>query len=220
MKSDSVLQRDVEAELAWTPDVDETDIAVRVRDGVVALAGYVPSYPQKYRAEAAVKRLAGVKAVANDISVRIPLGGTRTDPEIARDIVAQLQLEIPDDWESIKPLVHEGRVTLEGHLERHFEREIAEGVARRVPGVVSVRNSIALRPRTPGLAAAEIKRGIEEAFRRSAALDAQSVSVETDGSQVTLRGEVRSWSEHDQAQKTAWSAPGVTSVRNEITVRT
>lgn len=220
MKPDSVLQRDVEAELAWVAEVDETDIAVKVRDGVVALAGYVPSYPQKYRAESAVKRVAGVKAVANDLSVRIPLGGARTDPEIARDILARLQIELPLEWENVKPLVHEGRVTLDGRLERHFEREIAEGVARRVPGVVSVRNSIALKPRTPGLAATEIKRGIEEAFRRSAALDAQSVTVETDGSQVTLRGEVRSWSEHDQAQKTAWSAPGVTSVHNEITVRT
>jgi osmotically-inducible protein OsmY len=220
MKPDSALREDVEAELEWTRDVDQTDIAVKVHDGIVALNGYVPSYHQKYRAEAAAKRVSGVKAVANDLAVRLPLGSTRTDPEIARDVVAALQSALPASADSVKPIVHEGRVALEGTLEWHFERDRAEKAARRVRGVVSVRNSIALRTHTPSPAAPDIKRGIEDAFRRNALIDAQSVRVEAQGSEVILRGEVRSWSEHDQAEQTAWTSPGVVSVKNEITIRT
>jgi len=217
MRADSDTQRDVEAELRWAPEVDHTDIAAKVNGGVVTLTGYVPSYAEKFRAEAAAKRVAGVLAVANDIEVRLPTTSTATDPEIARDAVAALRSELPLSWEKIRPLVHEGRVALEGTVEWHDQRERAESAVRRVNGVVSVRNSIRLEPRvTP----ADIREKIEEAFRRSAAIDAQQVRVEARGSEVTLRGEVRSWSERDQAQATAWAAPGVTNVRNELTVRT
>jgi osmotically-inducible protein OsmY len=220
MKSNSVLREDVEAELEWTRDVDDTDIAVKVHDGVVTLMGYVPSYHQKYRAEAAAKRVSGVTAVANDLAVRLPLGSLRTDSEIARDVITALHTALPASWSGVKPLVHEGHVALEGTLEWHFERDRAEKTVRRVPGVISVRNSISLRTRTPSPAAAEIKHGIEEAFRRNAIIDALSVRVEAQGSEVTLRGQVRSWSEHDQAEQTAWASPGVLNVKNEITVRT
>lgn len=220
MKPDDVLRRDVEAELEWAADLDETDIAVKVHSGVVTLAGYVPSTYQKYRAEVAVKRVAGVAGVANDLAVRLPAAGTRTDPEIVRDVLAQLKIALPASSGAVKPLVHEGHVTLEGTLGWHFERERAEQAARGVLGVVSVRNSITLKPRTPAVTAAEIKRGIEAAFRRNALIDAQSVRVDAAGSEVVLRGEVRSWSERDQAQQAAWSAPGVDNVRNELTVRT
>ena len=217
MKTDSEIRRDVEAELQWWPDIDETDIAVKVNGGVVTLTGYVPTLPERYRAEAAVKRVAGVSAVANDLAVRVPLGGRPTDPEIARGAVAALQRVLPRVAENIKALVHEGHVALEGTLEWQFERERAERSVRGVHGVISVRNSIRLEPR---LSATELKRQIEDAFRRSATVDAQQITVETRGAEVTLRGEVRSWTEHDEAQRTAWSAPGVRSVRNEITVRT
>lgn len=220
MKLDDSLQRDVQAELRWVPALDDTDIAVKVTDGVVTLTGFVPDFHQKYRAEAAVKRLAGVTAVANDLAVRLPLGRTRTDPEIARDVVAELKGALPASWQNIKALVHEGRVSLDGVLEWHFERERAEKVARRTAGVVSVRNSIALKPHSPSVTASEIRRGIEEAFRRNAIIDARLVNVDTVGSEVTLRGEVRSWAEHDQAQQAAWSAPGVMNVKNELRIRT
>jgi osmotically-inducible protein OsmY len=217
MKTDSETRRDVEAELHWSPDIDQTDIAVKVSGGVVTLAGYVPTYADKYRAEAAVKRVAGVSAVANDLAVRVPLGGMPTDPEIARGAVAALKRTLPQFAEDITALVHEGHVALEGIVEWHFQRERAERVVREVPGVISVRNSIRLKPR---LTPTEIKHRIEQAFQRSAAVDAQHVIVETRGAEVTLRGEVRSWAERDEAQRTAWSAPGVVDVRNELAVRT
>jgi osmotically-inducible protein OsmY len=217
MRADIEIKRDVEAELQWTPDIDETDIAVKVNDGIVALAGYVGSSFEKYRAEAAVKRIAGVRAVANDLAVRAPKGGMPTDPEIARNAVAALKAALPLVWEDIKPLVHEGHVGLEGTVRWHYERESAEAAVRQVPGVVSVRNSIGLKPR---IFTAEIKREIEEAYRRNAVLDAEGITVDARGGEVTLRGEVRSWAEHDQAQQIAWSAPGVNSVRNELAIRT
>ena len=217
MKTDAEIKRDVEAELKWSPEVDETDIAATVREGVVALSGYAKSYFEKYRAEAAVKRIAGVRAVANDLAVRAPLGGTPPDPEIARNVVAALRAELPLIWENIKPLVHEGHVGLEGTVEWHYERESAEAAVHRVPGVASVRNSIRLKPR---VFVGEIKHKIEEAFRRNAIIDAQGITVDAQGGEITLRGEVRSWAEHDQAQQMAWAAPGVTQVKNELTIRT
>src|SRR5579862_632706 len=216
MRADSDIERDVKAELKWAPDVWETDIAVKATDGVVTLTGYAANAHEKYRAEAAAKRVAGVTAVANDLAVRAPLGGMPTDPEIARDAVSALKLELPLLWESIKPIVKEGHVALEGTVEWNDQRELAEAAVRRLRGVVSVRNSISLKPR---VAPTEIKHRIEEAFRRSAIIDAGKVMVDARGSEVTLRGEVRSWAERDQAQQTAWAAPGVLMVKNEITVR-
>lgn len=217
MRPDPDIKRDVEAELKWAPDVSETDIAVKVTGGVVTLTGYAASAHEKYRAEAAVKRVRGVAAVANDLGVRAPLGGMPTDPEIARDAVAALKIELPTIWEEIRPIVKGGHVALEGMVEWHNQRERAEAAVRRLRGVLSVRNSISLKPR---LATGEIKHRIEEAFRRSAILDAKKVIVDANGSEIVLRGEVRSWAERDQAQATAWAAPGVLTVKNEISVRT
>jgi osmotically-inducible protein OsmY len=216
MRADSDIKRDVEAELKWAPDVCETDIAAKVTSGVVTLTGYAVSVYEKYRAEVAAKRVAGVTAVANDLAVRAPLGGMPTDPEIARDAVAALKLELPVVWENIKPIVKQGHIVLEGMVDWHDQRERAEAAMRHLRGVLSVRNSIALKPR---VAPFEIKQSIEDAFRRNAIIDARKVAVDASGSEVTLRGEVRSWAERDQAQATAWAAPGVLAVRNEITVR-
>lgn len=216
MRADSDIKRDVEAELEWAPEVNQTDIAVKVGSGVVTLTGYASSAFEKYRAEAAVKRVAGVAAVANDLAVRTPLGGRPTDPEIARDALAALKIELPLCWESVRPVVKEGHVGLEGTVEWHHERERAEAAVRRLRGVVSVRNSISLKPRTVPI---RIKQRIEEAFRRNALIDASHISVDAAGSDITLRGEVRSWAERDEAQQAAWAAPGVARVHNEITVR-
>lgn len=217
MRADSDIERDVKAELEWAPDVRETDIAVKVASGIVTLTGYAASAHEKFLAEAAVKRVTGVTAVANDLAVRAPLDGMPTDREIARAAVAALKLELPLVWESIKLIVKDGHIALEGTVEWHDQRERAEAAVRRLASVLSVHNSIGLKPR---VAPFEIKHRIEEAFRRNAIIDAQKVSVDASGSEVTLRGEVRSWAERDQAQQTAWAAPGVLTVKNALTVRT
>ena len=214
MKTDSDIKRDVEAELKWSPDLDEKDIAIKVNSGEVTLSGYARSYFEKYQAEGAVKRVKGVAAVANDLEVRPHTGAT--DPEIARAAIAAIKFELPLAWESIKPVVRQGQVTLEGTVEWHYQREGAENAVRRLNGVVSVFNSIVVKPRVE---AKDIKHNIENAFRRIAQIDADHIKVDTRGSDVTLRGEVRSWAERDQAQWTAWSAPGVTNVTNELTIR-
>ena len=216
MKSDIDIKKDVEAELKWSPDVDETDIAVKVTSGEVTLSGYARSYFEKVQAETAVKRIKGVVAVANDLEVGA-FSGTPTDPEIARAAIAALKYALPWTWENIKPVVQRGWIALEGTLEWQYQREQAERAVRFLSGVIGVVNGIRLAPK---VAAQDVKRKIEDAFRRIAQIDAAHITVDAQGSDVTLRGEVRSWAERDQAQQSAWSAPGVVKVINELTVRT
>ena len=217
MKLDSEIRRDVEDELRWSPDVDETDVAVNVNDGVVTLTGFVRSYFEKYRAEDAIKRVTGVAAVANDIHVRQPSGDGLEDPDIAHTAVTAIRAEMPLIADNVRVLVHNSHVTLEGAVEWNFQRERVEGVVRRLRGVTSLSNMIAIEPR---IQPTKIKHMIEDAFRRSAEVDASHISVRADGGTVTLSGKVRTWSERTQAQQTAWSAPGVRAVNNEITIAT
>src|SRR6201994_2510142 len=154
MKSDSDIKRDVEAELKWDPDIDATDIAVAVKDGVVTLSGFVKSYTHKWQAESDAKRVAGVTAVANDLEVRLPTGSERPDPEIARDAVAALHTELPYSSQNMKVVVNDGWVTLEGSGEWNYQRTRAEDAVRRVRGVKGVTNMIVLKPKA---APAEIK---------------------------------------------------------------
>jgi osmotically-inducible protein OsmY len=215
MRSDSDIRRDVEDELRWDPEIDPTDIAVSVHNGVVTLAGFVRSYIEKYQAEADAKRVAGVVAVANDLEVRLPDIDERPDPEIARDALARIKDELPYAWEKIRVVVKHGWLTLEGEVEWNYQRDRAEAAVRRVRGVKGVTNSIEVKPR---VAPAEIRRKIEEALRRAAEIDASHVTVETNGSEVILRGTVRSWAERQEAERAAWGAPGVAKVDNRIIV--
>jgi len=215
MKSDADIKYDAEAELKWDPQVDETDIAVKVNGGAVTLSGYARNYFERHQAEQTAKRVAGVLAVANDIQVRLGYIAKSTDPEIAREAIAALKSELPISWDKIKVLVDNGHVRLEGKVEWNFQREQAEAILRRVSGVVGLRNHITVLPTVkPG----DIKVKIEEAFRRSAEVDASHVTVDANGSEVTLSGEVRTWAERQQAQQSAWSAPGVTTVTNNLRV--
>lgn len=215
MKSDTEIKRDVENELKWDPDVDASDIGIAVKDAVVTLTGFVRSFSQKWDAERAVKRVAGVAGIANSIEVRLPLINERPDPEIARDAVNALRSELPYSAQFITVTVKSGWATLEGNVEWNYQRERAESAVRRVRGLRGVSNLISLKP---AVKPEEVKHQIEEAFKRSAAVDAKNVMVEADGGEVTLRGTVRSWAERQEAERTAWRAPGVTKVDNRIIV--
>lgn len=215
MKTDSEIERDVKDELNWNPDLDATDIAISVKKGVVTLAGFVKSFIDKYEAEAAVKRVSGVIAVANDLEVRLPSLDERPDPEIARDAAAALKSQLPFSYDKIKVVVKNGWITLEGKVEWQYQRSTAENAVRRIKGVKGVTNSVTLKPTAEP---SEIKRKIQEAFRRSAEVDANRINVDADGSVVTLKGTVRSWIERDEAERAAWAAPGVTSVVDQIVV--
>jgi osmotically-inducible protein OsmY len=216
MRSDRDIERDVKDELQWRPDLDATDIAVSVKNGVVALTGFVHSYVDKYEAEAATKRVAGVVGVANDIEVRLRSIDKKTDPEIAREAVAAIKSQLPYSWDNIKVIVKDGWVHLEGEEEWQFQRDIAEQAVCRLQGVKGVSNLIKLKPQAQP---SEIKRKIQEAFTRNAELDANRVVVEANGSEVILKGTVRSWAELQEAERVAWSAPGVVKVENRIVVR-
>lgn len=215
MATDSDIKRDVEAELRWDPDIDASDIAVAVKDGVVTLTGFVRSYSQKYEAERGVKKIKGVRGVANDIEVKLPSLNERADPEIARDAVAAIKRELPYSGEHIQVIARNGWLTLEGEVEWKFQSERAEEVVRRVRGLKGVTNLIHLKARaTP----TEVKQRIEQALKRSAEIDAQKITVETVGGEVTLRGTVHSWAERREAERAAWKAPGVVRVENKIIV--
>ena len=215
MRPDRDIERDVKDEMQWDPDLDATDIAVTVKDGVVTLAGFARSYTDKFEAEAAAKRVAGVVGVANDIEVRLPSVDERPDPDIARDAVAAIKSQLPISSERIKVVVKNGWVTLEGQVEWQYQKNTAENAVRRIKGVKGVSNMITLRPRAEP---SEIKRKIMDAFKRNAEIDANRIVVETSGSEVILKGTVRSWIEREEAERVAWSAPGVTKVEDRIVV--
>jgi osmotically-inducible protein OsmY len=214
MKPDSDIKRDVEYELHWDADIDATDIGVAVKDKVVTLAGIVRSYAHKLAAERDAKRVVGVLAVANDIEVKLPDLG-RTDPEIARDAVAALKVQVPHFNDAIKVIVKDGCIDLDGETEWNYQRRRAEDAVRRIKGVKSVNNLILIHPK---LSPVDIRSKIEDALKRNAELDASHITIETNGNEVILKGEVHAWVEREEAERAAWMAPGVANVLNEITI--
>jgi osmotically-inducible protein OsmY len=216
MISDKAIKKNVEDELQWDPDIKTTDVAVSVKNGVVALSGFVSNYAQKFQAEADVKRVVGVSGVANDIEVRLPSSDKRPDPEIARNAVSALQTQLPNSYGNIKVVVRDGWITLEGAMEWQYQRERAEAAVRRLQGVNGVINSIQVKPSASPI---EVKRKIEEAFKRSAEIDANRIVVEAYDGEVILKGTVHTWFERKEAERAAWSAPGVTKVQDKISIQ-
>lgn len=217
LKPDSDIERMVEYELEWDPAIDAKNIAVQVKDSVATLAGFTKSYTDKYTAERVTKRVVGVKAVANDIEVKLPGGTERADPDIARDTIEVLQRDLPFASEKLKSVVRDGWIILEGNVEWDYQRRSAESAVRNIRGVKGVTNSIEIKPQA---SPADVKLKIEQAFKRTAEVDAHRIRVEADGGLVTLRGRVRSWAEKEEAGRTAWRGAGVTDVRNRIEVDT
>jgi osmotically-inducible protein OsmY len=216
MKTDTEIRRDVEVELQWDPSIDDRKIGVIVSDGVVTLTGEVPHYSGKWAAEDIVKRVGGVRAIANELQVKIPSTGMRNDTDIAEAAANALRWHVATVSAQIKPVVKEGWITLTGKVQWGFQKTAAENAVRHLMGVKGVSNEIHV---TTAVKAADVKQKIEEAFKRHAILDASGIEVKVDSSTVTLKGHVQTWQEREDAARAAWAAPGVINVDNRLALQ-
>jgi osmotically-inducible protein OsmY len=215
MISDHKLRQDVMDELDFEPSLDAAHIGVGVRDGIVTLTGFVSSYAEKVATERATRRVFGVRAIAQEIEVRLPSDKRTADEEIAKRAVDILKwrVGVPADQITIK--VEKGIVTLDGEVDWEYQRKQAGEAVHALNGVMAVSNLIHIHARPQVY---EIKQKIENALRRSAELDASHVTVRADGGKVILGGKVHAWYERDLAEQAAWSAPGVTEVLDRIEI--
>jgi len=215
MKSDIQLQKDVAAELSWTPSVDSTQIGVEVKDGIVTLTGHVGTYAEKWEAEHAAQRVAGLLALTVEIEVRLPGPSKRTDVDIARSVenVMQWATDLPSDH--VKVMVENSWITLTGEVDWDYQRQAAANAVRHLMGVRGVSCNIAIKPRVGSTA---VKSDIEAALKRRATADAQNIDVEVHGTDVTLSGTASSWSERELAARSAYGTAGVRNVVNNIAV--
>jgi osmotically-inducible protein OsmY len=215
MKTNMQLRRDVMEELQYDPSVDAAAIGVIAKDGVVTLSGTVKSYAEKWAASRAAERVSGVKGVADEMEVRLPDIHLRTDQDIARAAVNALEWDVMVPTERVKVKVEHGFVTLEGTVDYKYQEIASVDAIRNLAGVKGITNLIRVKAL---VTASGVKTKIEGAFRRAAELDAQRIKVDVSDSKVTLHGTVHSWAERSEAERAAWSAPGVTQVEDDLIV--
>jgi osmotically-inducible protein OsmY len=217
MKSDSQLQHDVLHELRWDPRVGDVEIGIAVKDGVVTLSGYVDTYAQRTAAERAVQRVGGVRAVAEELKVRLPDNLERPDSDIAHQVARALSWhsEVPGD--QVKARVENGWVWLEGQVDWEFQRQAAERAVRYLAGVRGVTSAVRIRKHATSR---DVAKQIKTALHRGVEADARSIAIETRGGRVTLRGTVRSLAERKDAERAAWGTQGVTAVEDRLVVVT
>jgi osmotically-inducible protein OsmY len=216
MKTDLQLQRDVLDELKFEPSIREAEIGIAAKGGVVTLTGFVDSYAQKFSAERTAERVGGVKAVADEIKVKLPGAHQRSDTDIAHATVNALRwdVQVPDD--RIKATIEDGWIALEGDVEWQYQKWAAEGAVRNLTGVKGVTNLIAVKPKKAS--SYEVGQKIKDSMRRHAERDADRITIEAKDGRVTLRGSVSSFAERKDAEHAAWQAQGVTSVDDQIAV--
>lgn len=215
-KTDSQLQRDVIDELRWDPRVGSAEIGVAAKNGVITITGQVETYAKQYAAARAAERVAGVRAIANEITVSLPMSHKRTDTDIAHAVASTLTWDVQVPNDTVKARVQDGWVWLEGQVAWQFEKAAAERAIRNLVGVRGVSNLLEVKPRA---SAPDVKQRIESALKRHAELDSKQIAVEAIDGRVILRGKVRSWAERGDAELAAWAAPGVTAVDDELLVQ-
>jgi osmotically-inducible protein OsmY len=211
-KTDTQLKRDIEEELLWDPQVNAAQIGVTVDKGAVSLLGAVDTYAEKWAAEDATKRVAGVRTVAQDLTVKILNDHRYTDSDIAVAVQRALTWDVFVP-KTVTAKVREGAVTLEGQVTWNYQRDSAERAIRYLAGVVAVHNSIALVPQA---SAAQVKEKVQAALQRQATADAKTIHIDTSGGRVTLSGHASSWQSIEDAANAAWAAPGVTEVIDQV----
>jgi len=215
MKTDTQLKHDILSELEWEPSINASQIGVEVKDGVVTLAGHVDSFGEKWHAEKAVERVSGVRALAVEIAVKLPGSSQRSDTEIAHVAESALKWQTFLPEGAIKIMVESGWITLSGRVEWEYQRQAATTAVRHLLGVKGLNDEILINSK---VSAGNVKTNIESALKRRAIADGRKISVTVDGSDVTLTGEVSTWTEREQAWNSAWGTAGVERVVNNITV--